>query len=223
MLEVWGRKNSSNVISVMWTIGELGLECVRHNLGGSFGGLDTPEYADLNPNQLVPTINHQGLVLWESNAIVRYLSAAYGVGTLWPDDPQVRARADQWMDWLKTTVYPAFMPVFFGLIRLPPEQQQHDVIAAMAVKSGQVFGILERHLAQHDYVAGNRFSMGDIPLGGIIHRYLNLDIERPALPGVDAWYRRLCQRPAYRQHAMIPFGDSLQEWLALERAGAGDG
>ena len=60
MLEVWGRKTSSNVVPVMWAIGELGLKHVRHNAGGSFGGLDTHEYGEMNPNRLVPTMRDNG-------------------------------------------------------------------------------------------------------------------------------------------------------------------
>jgi glutathione S-transferase len=54
----------------------------------------------------------------------------------------------------------------------------------------------------------------------MLYKYYNLDIERPALPNLEAWYARLCERPAYQLHAMIPFGSSPQEWLELEKAGA---
>lgn len=220
MLEIWGRKNSSNVIPVMWTVGELGLEHVRHNLGGSFGGDDTEAYRQLNPNQLIPTINDNGFVLWESMAITRYLCRQYGQGSLWPEDPQQAALADQWMDWYKSSIYPHLMPVFVNLIRTPREQQDPEKISHGTAATIKHLGILEQHLEGRDYILGDKFSMGDIPLGAILYKFYNLEIERPELPAIEAWYARLNQRPAYREHAAIPFGSSLEEWITLEKAGA---
>ncbi len=219
MLKVLGRKNSSNVISVMFTIGELGLEHQRENYGGSFGGLDTLEYRAMNPNAVVPTIIDNGIVLWESNAIVRYLSATYGAGTLWPDQVSTRAIADQWMEWAKTTFYPQFMPVFFGMIRTAEADRDPVKIEQAVTATGLKLEILERRLENNNFVAGASFSMGDIPLAPMLYRYFNLVIDRPSLPNIEAWYQRLSQRPAFQQHGMIPFGNSLAEWMRLEQAG----
>lgn len=220
MLEIWGRRNSSNVMSAMWTIGELGLEYRRHNIGGTFGGNDDPAFREMNPNGLVPALNDDGRVLWESNTIVRYLSQVYGAGTLWPEDPYQRALADQWMDWTKTTFYPAFMPVFLGLIRTPPEQQNFDAIDLAVKASGEVLAVPDAHLRNQPWLGGETFTMGDIPLGPMIYRYFTLPIERPSLPGLEDWFQRLGERPAYRKHAMISFGGSLVDWLRLEAEGA---
>ncbi len=220
MLEIWGRKNSGNVITVMWAVGELGLEYKRHNVGGSFGGINTPEYLAKNPNGRVPTITDNGMTLWESNAIVRYLSSTYGEGTLCPDDFHLRAIADQWMDWMKSTVHPALFPVFWGMIRSPENERDQSAIDKSVVATGKVLMILDQHLERSDYVAGDTLTMGDIPLGANLYRYFNLDIDRPSLPNVEAWYDRLCQRPAFQEYAMIPFGSSPEEWLELEKAGA---
>ena len=220
MLEVWGRKNSSNVMSVMWAIGELGLAHTRHNVGGTFGGTSEPPYSDLNPNGTVPTIRDDDMVMWESNAIVRYLAAKYGQGSLWPDDPAVRAQSDQWMEWTKTTLYPTFMPVFFTMIRLPPEQYDQQKIDTALAATSKVVVALERHLENNLFVAGDTLTMGDIPLGPLSYRFFNLDIPRPATPNVEAWYKRVCDRSAYQQHAMLPFGSNLAEWISLEKAGA---
>ncbi len=220
MLEVWGRRNSSNVIAVMWAVGEVGIAYQRYNIGGSFGGNNTPEYLQLNPNAVVPTIRDNDMVLWESNAIVRYLSATYGQGTLWPDDPHQRAIADQWMDWAKVAFYPVFMPSFWQSVRVPARERDAAAIRSSVAGSGKLLAVLDRHLSSNDYVAGNGLSMGDIPLGACLYRYFNLPLERPALPAVEAWFDRLMQRPAYQEHAMVPFGNSPEEWLQLEKSGA---
>lgn len=220
MLEVWGRRNSSNVMSVMWAIGELGLAHRRHDVGGSFGGLDTPAYLAMNPNARVPTIDDDGFVLWESNAIVRYLARRHGAGGLLPDGDAGYAIADQWMDWCKTSVYPHFIELFMALVRTEPERRDAGRIADGAGRLGQALAILDAQLGERAYIAGDRLTMADIPYGPVAYRYYNLEIERPALPHVGEWYARLCERPAYREHVMIPFGRDLAEWTRLEREGA---
>jgi len=204
MLEIWGRTNSINVQKVMWTVAELGLEHVRHDAGGAFGVVDTDDYAALNPNRLIPTLRDDGFVLWESHAIVRYLAAKHDTGGLWPEDVAVRAEADRWMDWKTTTVYPPMFTVFWGLVRTPVAERDMAAIEAAAAKLGTVFGILDKALQDKAYVAGEHLTMGDIPVGCATYRYMGLDIERPNLPSLDAWYARLTERPAFRQHVMLP-------------------
>ena len=220
MLQIYGRKNSNQVIQLMWTVDELGLEYERHNVGGSFGGLDTEEYVKMNPNRLVPTINDNGFILWESYAIIRYLCQQYGKGTLWPGDPQKAALADQWMEWTNSRFMGTFFPIFWGLIRTPKEQQDSDKITQLAKATGELLQIVEQQLQGKDYLTGNSLTMGDIPLGSMMFKYYTLHIERPSLPNIQAWYARLSERKAYQDNAMNPFGTNNEEWLALEKADA---
>ena len=210
MLTVWGRANSSNVQKVMWAIAEMGLAHERIDLGGPFGGLDTPEFRARNPNGLIPVIEDPefedgGLVIWESHAIVRYLAGRHGQDGLWPADPGTCALADQWMDWFQTTLNPAFGPVFAGLVWTPPSRQDPAAIAAAAARTGKVLEILEARLAETPYVAGPDLTMGDIPYGPTLYRYFTLEIARPGLPNLEAYYRRLQERPAYRAHSMVSY------------------
>lgn len=204
MLKVWGRPNSINVQKAMWAVGELGLEHERIDAGGQFGGLDTPEYGALNPNRLVPTVEDGDVVVWESNACVRYLAARYGRGTLWPEDPAVRAGADPWMDWQLTRLLPHMTVIFWGLIRIPEDQRDYGAINKAIAQVGDVWRILDHHLGSRLFVAGDRFSMGDIPVGAMCYRYHELPIERPKLPNLESWYGRLRERAPYRTHVMLP-------------------
>jgi glutathione S-transferase len=204
MLKIWGRDNSINVQKVMWTVGELGLAHRRIDAGGRFGGLDTPDYGALNPNRLVPTIEDGETVVWESNAIVRYLAGRYGAGRLWPVDPARRAEADRWMDWMLTSLQPDMTVVFWGLVRTPPERRDTGRIEASAANLGKIFAILNDHLAARRFVAGEAFTMGDIPVGAACYRYNALPIKRPVLPALEAWYAGLQEREAFRSHVMIP-------------------
>lgn len=204
MLKIWGRKNSINVQKVMWTVGELGLQHERVDVGGAFGGLDTPEFGAMNPNRKIPVVQDGDATVWESNAAVRYLAARYGAGSLWAEDPVRRWQADCWMDWQATTVHPDINPIFWGLIRTPEEQRDMKAIMAAAERLGRTWPILDAHLAQRSFVAGDRLTMGDIPVGCHYWRYRNLDVPRPDLPNLERWFGRLQEREPYRQHVMIP-------------------
>jgi len=201
---IWGRKNSINVMKVLWACDELGLPFHRKDVGGTFGGLDTPEYKAMNPNSKVPTLDDNGFILWESNVIVRYLAHKYGRPGLFPTTEAERWAAEQWMDWVQTTGIPAMYEAFWGLVRTPPEQRNAEKIEASRVASATAFGILDAHLAQRAYVAGAEFSMGDIPLGAAVHRFLVLPMARPKLPHLESYHKRLQERPGFRQHIMIP-------------------
>ena len=165
MLKIWGRANSVNVRKVLWCCDELSVPFERVDAGMQFGVVNTPEYRKLNPNGLVPTIEEGGFVLWESHAIVRYLSAKHGAGALWPEDLRVRADADRWMDWAGVMFAAAFRPVFWGLVRTPAEQRDMKAIGEGAKKCGELAGYVDAALAGRRFVAGEQLTMGDMRFG----------------------------------------------------------
>lgn len=203
-MKIWGRHTSINVQKVLWTCAELGVAHERVDVGGPFGGLDTPEYLRLNPNGRIPVIEDDGFVLWESNAIVRYLAATRGAGVLCPASPRERADAERWMDWQLCHVLPGMVTLFFGLVRKAPEHSDPSLLEAAKKRTEQAWRILDAHLAGRAHVLGERFGMADIPLGTFAYRWLALPLERPQLAHLEAWYERLTRRPAYREHVMLP-------------------
>jgi glutathione S-transferase len=203
MLRIWGRVNSVNVKKAMWCVGELGLPHERIDAGMKFGVNDTPEYRKMNPTGLVPTIDDDGFTLWESHTIVRYLCAKHSLGKLCPSDLRARADAERWMDWA-FTFQNAMRNVFWGLIRTPPEKRDLKAIEEGTKKSHDLAALLDRALADKPYVAGQAFTMGDIPIGCEVQRYLRVPIERPSLPSLEAWFARLRQRPPFLQHVDFP-------------------
>lgn len=204
MLHIIGRNNSSNVQKVLWTCAELDVDFKRTDLGGPFGGNDDPEYRAKNPNGLIPTIEDGDLVLWESNSIVRYLAAKHDDGRgFYPTDPGARALAERWMDWQLSVIWPALLPAFLNLIRTPEDQRDMKAVEIAVAKAGEAAKILDAHLKTNDYLGGADFTIGDIPVGVVIYRYMNLDIARPELPNLTAYYARLCDRPGYQKYLMI--------------------
>ena len=204
MLIVWGRDNSVNVQKVLWFCEETEVAYDRRDAGLQFGLVGTPEYRSMNPNGLVPTIDDDGFVLWESNVIVRYLAAKHARGSLWPEDPRQRARADQWMDWSNTTFWPTIRPLFLGLIRTPPEKRDAAILEQQRVATVGICKTLDAHLERNAYMAGDELTIGDIPLGCALWRWFALDVDRPETPNLQRWFDRLSERPAFTKIVLHP-------------------
>ncbi len=204
MLKIWGRLNSINVMKVMWCVEELDIEHERVDAGMQHGVVGEDFYAKLNPNRQVPTIDDDGLILWESNVIVRYLSAKYGSGNLSPVDVGERAVADQWMDSQQTTVHPDITFIFWAVVRDLKENQDPGKLAAAASRLAKYWQLVDDRLADRDYLCCVHFTMADIPLGTAVWRWYNMETERPALANVEAWHHRLKQRAGFQQYVMQP-------------------
>jgi len=206
VIKIWGRNTSANVQKVMWAVGEIGLPHQRVDIGGPFGKNREPAYLAKNPNGLVPTLEEEdGFVLWESNAIVRYLAAKHRAGVLEPADPHARARANAWMDWQLSVAAPAISDAFMGLIRTPPEKRNHAAIEESKKRTTAAMAILDGELGDSAYVAGEAFSYGDIPVAVMAYRYRALVPERPTMPHLERWYAAIAARPAFKEQvAAIP-------------------
>ena len=203
-LKIWGRLTSVNVQKVMFCVEELALPHERIEAGLAYGIVDTPEYLAKNPNGLVPLIDDDGFLLWESNAIVRYLAGKHATGSMLPSDAQRRADADRWMDWQTTTLQPAMGGAFMNLVRLPPEKRDATAVEPSRKRSEACVAILEGALARHQFVAGDSLTIGDISLGPAIHRWLNLPLDRERRPHVERWYGELWQRRSAQRALPLP-------------------
>ena len=196
MLKIWGRMSSINVKKVVWTAQELGLDFQRTEAGGLFGVVTTPDYMALNPNSLVPVIEDDDYVLWESNVIVRYLAAKHAPGQLYPTDLRERFDAERWMDWQQTTLNPASRPGFWQLIRTPPEQRNAALMAESNAAVEALMFTLDMHLANRAFIVGERFTVADIPLACEVHRWFGLPQPRQSRPHIERWYESLRARQA---------------------------
>ena len=202
MLTIWGRINSHNVKKLLWFADEIGLPYDRRDVGGQFGF--PADYVAKNPNKLIPTVEEDGLVLWESNAILRYLAAKYAPGTaFWPVDHAARAVGDKWMDW-QIGYADTQRTMFMQMVRVAPENRDAEAIAASLKQATALMVILNGALEKTRWLSGAAFGLGDIPMGCYVNSWFQLEIERPDLPALEDWYDRLKSRPAYAEHVMIP-------------------
>jgi glutathione S-transferase len=205
MLKVWGRRSSANVQKVMWLVGELKLAHEHIPAGGPYGLTNEPKFRAMNPNGLVPVIEDDGLVMWESNAILRYLAATYGKDKFWFADAKARAPIDQWEEWAATTFQPNMIGLFVSHWRTPENQRNPNVIRNFLQRSEKDLRLLDAELAKRPYIAGDAFSLADIAAGTHLYRYYTMGTPYPSFPNIEAWYKRLQERAAYREHVMISY------------------
>lgn len=206
-LTLWGRPTSANVQKVRWALAELDQPYEHVPLGGRFGGNRTADYLALNPNGLVPTLRDGPLVLWESHAILRYLAARYGAGTLWPEDVQARAAVDQWTDWTATTFQPAWIDVFWAVVRTPESKRDAARIVRAIEATEQGFAIMDGRLGQVPFLGGEMLTYADLAAGVAMFRWETMPIERQVHPHVAAWHRRLQERPAFRAAVEVDYAE----------------
>ena len=205
VLTIYGRTNSVNVQKVLWCLAELAVPYTRVDAGLEHGKNTEPWYLALNPNGRVPLLTDGSFSLWESNTIVRYLAAKHGLGSLCPASLEARALAERWMDWQLSTLVGPVSIVFQNLIRRPAAERDAAAIAYNTREANRAMALLDAHLAQQPYVAGEAFTMGDIPVGATAHRWLEIPgIDRPPLASIRAWRTRLAERRAFRDHVQLP-------------------
>ena len=205
MLRVWGRRSSANVQKVMWLVGELQLPHEHVPAGGPYGVVDEQHFRAMNPNGLVPVIADDSLIMWESNAILRYLAATYGKDKFWSDDPKKRAPIEQWIEWGGTTFQPNMIGLFVNHWRTPDHQRNPNAIRNFQQRADNNLRLLEAELGNRGYIAGDNFTLADIASGTHLYRYYTMGTAFPKLPNVEAWYKRLQERSAYREHVMISY------------------
>jgi glutathione S-transferase len=207
-MKIYGRMSSINVQKVTWYLGEMGLvpgkDYERIDAGLHFGVNNTAEYREMTPTGLVPTLVEGDFVLWESNAIVRYLATKHA-SPLWPADLQLRASADRWMDWSLSDLWPALRIAFIGMTRTPEDKRDYKAIRAGYEEGSKLVAGLDQYLRRHAFCVGDSFTVADIAAGVAVHRWFGMAEQfpdalgpRPEFAAVTDWYRnRIAPRPAF--------------------------
>jgi glutathione S-transferase len=205
-LTIWGRVNSVNVQKVLWCLCELDLAYERVDAGMAFGRNGEPDYLAMNPNGRIPTLVDGDFVLWESNSIMRYLVLAYAPQSpLYPQAAKLRASIDRWLDWTLSTLQPAERPVFWALVRTPPEARDMAVIQKDTDAAAIEWRIVDAELATRRFIAGDDFTLADIALGAFARRWFGVEgIHKPKLAHLERWFAQFAGRPGFRQFVAPP-------------------
>ena len=207
MITVWGRTNSANVQKVIWLLDELGCAWNHVDAGGAAPAERQTALLEHNPNGLVPVVQDNDLVLWESNAILRHLARAQKNYDYYGVSAKQSSRIDQWLDWQQCTLWPPMMPWFLALARTPPEQRDYDDINSKHHATLRNFEILEDQLMPGNYIIGPDLTLADIALGPFIHRWFTFSDKakdvQPRLYELYCLYKR--RTPYLKRVASQPF------------------
>ena len=186
----------------MWCLAELGFiegkDFERIDAGLHFGLNNTSEFLKMNPNGLVPTLEDGGLVLWESNTIMRYLVSQYDKKGRFPKDVAAQYNSEKWMDWQLATFWPPLRTTFLGLTRTPEAERNYDVLLKCYQETNKTLGLLDQVLGSQAYCSGNQFNIGDIVVALGVHRWILLNDTFPEKTGprselknVERWLKQL--------------------------------
>ncbi|WP_272679385.1 glutathione S-transferase family protein [Providencia sp. PROV032] len=205
MLTVWGRVNSSNVKKVLWCLEELNIAYNQKDVGGPFGGLDTPEYIKMNPNSTIPTLQDDDFALWESNAILRYLTEKFDHShLLLAQDLQERAAADKWMDWSSANLFDHIKQMMNKIVRVPEADRDPEQANIIYSNINRLLTIADNALANQAYFSGDKFGIADIAIAPLFYPWHEIVTQRPEFNNLERWYQQLTTRPAFQKIVMIP-------------------
>ncbi|VVQ25025.1 Glutathione S-transferase GstB [Pseudomonas fluorescens] len=205
MLTVWGRERGLCVKKVLWCLEDLKLDFERIDAGRQYGRTNDEEYLRLNRNGLVPTLIDDEFVLWESNAIMRYLALRYGPPSLYPSEPKLHADCNRWLDWSVGALWPDIVPLFTSLIRTAPDRRDMTAVRTQSTRLAKNWAIADEYLAGKQFITGDYFTIADIALGVLAQTYETFELDnKPVTPHLDAWYERISQRPGFKRFAVLP-------------------
>ena len=201
MIKIWGRKNSHNVQKVLWFCGEFGLEFDREDAGLEYGRTRDPDMLVRNPNAVIPTIEDDGFVVWESNVILRHLSRKYKAVNLYPEDIKLRTEVERWMDWQQTTLLSPMTTIFWGRARAPEKFSKTDINEAIE-QANHMWTIVSNRLQGRKWLLGDNFSLSEVCMGALAWRWFSLvsEAERGSDQNLENWFANLSARPAYNEH-----------------------
>jgi glutathione S-transferase len=200
MLRIYGYAASINVRKVLWACAELDLTFEREDWAGPFRPTSDPVFLALNPVGMVPVINDNGAIIWESNAIIRYLANSRTRWDLLPEDARRRAHVEMWMDWQASDFNNSWRVAFQGLVRRNPDHDASAIEHSITTFSRMVAVVNAQLAKSGGYICGPRFSLADIPIGLSVHRWRSIQADKPRFPNIDRYYDRLCERSGFRQY-----------------------
>jgi glutathione S-transferase len=193
MIKIYGTKQS-RATRVIWAALELGLPHELVIVDRVAGDHKKPDFLKINPNGRIPALEDDGLVMFESLAMTLYLAKKAG-GPLAPKDLKEDALMTMWTLWGVNEVEPHSVQVLYHRMLWPEDQRDEQKALASIETLRAPLAVLEAHLAQHDYVVGDRFTIADINVAAVCS-YARLAPELiKTLPHVEAYLNRILERP----------------------------
>ena len=200
MLKLYGQYRS-RAFRVAWLCKESNIPYEHVNVTINVEGATAKEpwYAALNPNKRVPTIDDDGLVMWESAAINLYLAEKYQ-SPLWPKDWTGKARALQWAFYIANDVEGPMIVMQRHRHMLPPEQRSEKLAQEAEQQILPRMQILEEQIAKHGFFGGTAWGLADFMVASVCYSmWINKFPLLAKFPEFHAWLTASVERPAAKE------------------------
>jgi len=200
MLKLYGQYRS-RAFRVAWLCKESNIPYEHHNVTINIENATCKEpwYAALNPNQRVPTIDDDGLVMWESAAINLYLAEKYK-SPLWPKDPAGKARALQWAFYIANDVEQPMIVIQRNRYMLPPDKRDAAAAEEAEKQLAPKMKVLEEYVAKHRFFAGAAWGLADFMVASVTYSmWINKFALLERFPRFKAWLDESVNRPAAKE------------------------
>lgn len=195
MLIIYGRKSSANVQKVHWICSEGSLEFKYINVGGKYGGHTSQEFKEMNPNCTIPVLKDDDFIIYESNAIIKYISEKFNIFKI--NKKKEIALVNQWIDWsslilgLQCATYTAHS------LLLPSHKRNLSTAKETKEQIYLTLKILDDQLKKNEFIVTDKISLADIPIGCWVNRCVVLNLNISQFPYLKKWYYKLKDRNAF--------------------------
>lgn len=198
-LYTWSTPNGRKV-SIM--LEECGLAYTVHSIDITKGAQFDPHFLKISPNNKIPAIvdRDNGWSVFESGAILIYL--AEKTGRFLATEPRVRLTTLEWLMWQMGGIGP-FLGQAHHFLRFAPERIPY-AIKRYVDEANRLYGVLDRRLAEHEWLAGDLYSIADIATWPWISRHEWQTIDLATYPNVRRWYDAIRARPAVQRGYDVP-------------------
>jgi glutathione S-transferase len=209
---------SGRVLAIVALKNHLALDCEVQPINLGRGDQLTPQYLALNPNKKMPTLEDDGFVLWESNAILSYMAAKRPDSRLWPSDPRSQADVLRWLAWesahwdaesIGMISYEKASKAVLGLGPADPA-----FIARGEQNFRRFAAVLDDSLKGKTWLVGERLTIADFSVGGLVPSAERMRLPVGDFPQIVRWYKGLAALPAW-QEALAAGDAAMAEWQSI--------
>jgi glutathione S-transferase len=208
---------SGRVVGIVALKNYLALDCELKPIDLGRGDQRTPQYNALNPNRKMPTLEDDGIVLWESNAILFYMASKRPESGVWPLDVKGQSDVLRWLFWesahwdaesVGMVSYEKASKEVLGLG--PPDPA---FIARGELNFNRFAVVLNDSLKGKTWMLGDRLTIADFSIGGLLPSAERMALPEGRFPEICRWYEGLASLPAWRE-ALAARDAALASWLS---------
>lgn len=195
-MKFYGHPWSSNARRVQMLCDELKIPYTNETVDLMNGAQYLPEFQALNPNSKVPVIDDDGFVLWESQAIMRYLADKHKASAWYPTEPKARAIVEQWLDWNQTRLGPEAGKIMFNT-HFAGDKRNDQAIEDAKTWLAKILPVMDGVLGKQPFLCGAAITLADLAVATNIAYLEHCQYDLGPYPAVRRWYGAMKNRPSF--------------------------